>query len=418
MADDTMNSRRMALILSIAAIAVAVTSGYLFQSMHTDPPIVAADGWKQTMLSDTLPSLKGTDGDTRVYTYDSGKPGGTFIVLGGTHPQEIAGVLAATLIVENAKVTQGKLIVIPESNHPGFTVTDPMEAYVHDVSLPAKDGTSRWFSVGSRRANPVDQWPDPDEYVAVPSGEPMIGEESRNLNRNHPGLQYGPLTAQVSYALVQLVKNSNIVLDLHEAQPEYPVINKIVYHENALKTAGTAVFNLEFDGVHVTADPSAKNLHGLSHREFGDFTQTQALLAETPDPAMGRFRGRLDTALVVGGKEPNYNAAATLGPKGMLFVPFVSITDPKICPAGAILQQSGTNKGQPCDGWPLQVRVGRHLATIQDIIGAYNMLNKATPVVITGMPDFNKIMNNDLAKGLGTYLQPAPADAPKPTPFA
>src|ERR1019366_7254003 len=120
-----------------------------------------------------------------------------------------AGVLAADLMIENTKVTQGKLIVIPEANHSGFTVTDPMEAYVHDVSLPAKDGSMRWFPVGSRRGNPVDQWPDPDEYVAVPSGEPMIGEESRNLNRNHPGLQFGPLTAQVSYALVQLVKNAN-----------------------------------------------------------------------------------------------------------------------------------------------------------------------------------------------------------------
>jgi hypothetical protein len=218
----------------------------------------------------------------------------------------------------------------------------------------------------------------------------MIGEESRNMNRNHPGLQNGTLTAQVSYALTQLVKGANIVLDLHEAQPEYPVINKIIYHERAQATAGTALFNLEFDGVHITADPSARNLHGLSHREFGDFTPVQALLAETPDPAMGRFRGRLSMDLVVGGKEPNYVAATKLGPKGLLFVPFDD------------------------NGWPLQVRVSRHLATVKEVIDAYNSLNKATSVVITGIPDFDDVAKN----GVGKYLLPAPAGSPSAPPFA
>jgi hypothetical protein len=110
MPDDRARSRRVALYLSVAAVAVAVTAGYIFESEHTDPPIVPAAGWTQTMLSDTLPSLKGTDGDTRVYTYDSGKPGGTFIVLGGTHPQEIGGLLAADLVVENAKVTRSAAV--------------------------------------------------------------------------------------------------------------------------------------------------------------------------------------------------------------------------------------------------------------------------------------------------------------------
>ena len=76
--------------------------------MHIDAPFVPGPGWTMTMLSDTLPALKGTDGDTRVYTYDSGKPGGTFIVLGGTHPQEIAGVLAADLLIENTKGHPGQ----------------------------------------------------------------------------------------------------------------------------------------------------------------------------------------------------------------------------------------------------------------------------------------------------------------------
>jgi hypothetical protein len=359
--------------------------------MHVDAPIVTGPGvTTKAMLSDTLPALKGTDGDTPVYIFDSGKPGGTFIVLGGTHPQEIAGLLAATLLVENATVTQGKLIVIPEANHSGFTHTDPMEAYYHSITITRPDGTTRWFPVGMRLANPADQWPDPDSYVQVPTGERMVGHESRNLNRNHPGLASGTETAEVSYALTQLVKGSNIVLDLHEAQPEYPVINKIVYHERAQATAGTALFNLEFDGVHITADPSARNLHGLSHREFGDFTPAQALLAETANPAMGRFRGRLSMDLVVAGKEPNYVAATKLGPKGLLFVPFDD------------------------NGWPLQGRVGRDLAMIQEIINSYNELNAKTPIKIQSMPDYEDVTK----KGVGKYLSPAPPGSPGPPPFA
>jgi predicted deacylase len=371
---------------------ITLGAGYLFQVMHVEAPIVAGPGVTQkAMLSDTLPSLKGTAGDSGVYVLDSGQPGGTFVLLGGTHPQEIAGMLAATLIIENARVTRGKVIVIPQANRTGFTHTDPMEAYFHSFEVARPDGTKRWFPVGMRLSNPANQWPDPDSYVHMPSGERMVGAESRNLNRNHPGLRSGTLTAEVSYALTQLVRGANIVLDLHEAQPEYPVINKIVYHQRADQVASVAsAFNLAAAGVRITADPSAQNLHGLSHREFGDFTPALALLAETANPAMGRFRGRLGLDLVVGGKEPNYVTASRFGDKGLVFVPF----DEK--------------------GWPLQERVSRHIATLQEILNAYNELNPRTQVVIQGIPDFKDISTN----GIGKYLQPAPAGSPSAPPFA
>lgn len=416
MANAMDRSRQTAIAFLAGAAVLAGASAWLFQSMHIDPPIMKGPGWAETLLSDTLPTLKGTDGDTKVFVYDSGQPGGTFVLLGGTHPQEIAGLLAATLLVENAKVTRGKLIVIPQANHSGFTHTDPMEAYFHSITIPRTDGTTRWFPVGMRLSNPADQWPDPDSYVAMPSGERMVGHESRNLNRNHPGLRAGTITAEVSYALTQLVKTSNIVLDLHEAQPEYPVINKLVYHQRADQVAGTAsAFNLAAAGVRITADPSAPNLHGLSHREFGDFTQAQALLAETANPAMGRLRGRLGLDLVVGGKEPNYVTAGTFGQKGLVFVPFYTVGgDAALCPNNAVVQQSGPNKGQPCEGWPLQVRVARHVATIQEILNAYNELNPRTPVVVQGIPPFKDIQD----KGIGQFLLPAPKGQESPPPFA
>jgi predicted deacylase len=382
MANEDARTRQWQIGLSVAAVIVAIASGWVFLQMRIDEPIVSGPGvTKKAMLSDTLPALKGGDGDTQVFELAGSEPGGTFMVLGGTHPQEIAGMLAAILLVENAKVTQGKLIVVPQANHSGFTHTDPMEAYLHSFTIDRPDGSKRWFRVGMRLSNPVDQWPDPDAYVHLPSGERMVGHESRNLNRNHPGLQAGTVTAEVSYALTQLVKGSNIVLDLHEAQPEYPVINKIVTHERAMETAVYAQLALGADGMRITVDPSAKNLHGLSHREFGDFTNAQALLAETANPAMGRFRGRLSLDLVIGGKEPNYVAATKLGARGLVFVPFDD------------------------NGWPLQVRVARHIATIQEIINNYNELNPKTPVKITGIPDYKDIQAN----GIGKYLLPPPA---------
>jgi hypothetical protein len=313
-------------------------------------------------------------------------------------------------------VTRGKLIVVPQANHTGFTHTDPMEAYFHSIEIARPDGSKRWFPVGMRLSNPANQWPDPDSYVHMPSGERMVGHESRNLNRNHPGLSTSTVTAQISYGLTGLVKGANIVLDLHEAQPEYPVINKVVYHQRANAVASTATaFNLAAAGVPITADPSPANLHGLSHREFGDFTQAQALLAETANPAMGRLRGRLGVDLVVGGKEPNYVTASRFGEKGLVFVPFYTAAgDPQVCPAGAVIQQTGPNKGQPCEGWPLQVRVARHLATVREVINAYNELNPRTQVTIEGIPDTNDIQQN----GIGKYLQPAPQGAPTVPPFA
>ena len=38
---------------------------------------------------------------------DSGQPGPTVVIVGGTHSNEIAGISAALLIVERAEVTKG-----------------------------------------------------------------------------------------------------------------------------------------------------------------------------------------------------------------------------------------------------------------------------------------------------------------------
>ena len=128
------------------------------------------------MLSATEPSLAGGPGDTPVFELAGDKPGGTMLILGGTHPQEIGGMLAAVLVIENVRVKQGRLIVVPQANRSGFTHTDPMEAYLHRFTIDTPAGP-RWFRVGMRLTNPADQWPDPDVFVHSPSGERMVGHE-------------------------------------------------------------------------------------------------------------------------------------------------------------------------------------------------------------------------------------------------
>ena len=370
-------SRARAFAFSIVALAVAGASGWIFWSMREAEPIVAGPGvTAQRMLSATEPSLAGGSGDTPVFELAGPKPGGTMMILGGTHPQEIGGVLAAVLMIENVRVKQGRLIVVPQANRSGFTHTDPMEAYLHSFTIDTPAGP-RWFRVGMRLTNPADQWPDPDVFVHSPSGERMVGHETRNLNRNHPGRPRGWLTARVSHALTALAKEASLVLDLHEAQPEYPVINTMVAHEHAFETAATATAAMQARRIPISLAASPKNLHGLSHREFGDYTNAEAVLTESPNPAMGRLRGRTGEDLVVDGHDANYVRAAKLK---RLFVSFDE------------------------QGWPLKTRVARNLAAIEELINAYNELHPEAPIEVENIPEYKEV----IARGLGAFLQPPP----------
>jgi hypothetical protein len=329
------------------------------------------------MLGDYQPNIKGGDGDTAVFELTGGKDGPTLMVLGGTHPQEIAGMLAAIILVENAKVTQGKLIILPQANRSGFTYTEPMEASYHSFEIDRPDGSKRWFRVGMRLTNPIDQWPDPIAFVHLPSGERMIGLESRNLNRNHPGLDTGTLTAEVNHGIATLAKGSDIVLDLHESKPESPNSNTLITHERAIEAAAYSVEFLKAATVPIKLDKSPTNLHGLSHREFGDFTKAQVMLAETTNPAQGLFRGRLSMDLLLRGKDADYVQAAKLK---RLYVPFDE------------------------NGWPIEKRVARHLATVTDVVEAYNELHPKAQIVIDGIPSYGDLIKN----GVGAYLNPPP----------
>lgn len=368
-------SKLTAAIFLCLALACDAVAGKSFLSMRTPEPIVKGASVSQVkMLSEYFPKLKGTNGDTEVYVIKGKNPGGSMLVLGGTHPNEPSGLLSAVTLIENAELNSGTLYVIPRANNSAFSHNDPQEGSPQRFTIKTPNG-ERWFRYGSRATNPLDQWPDPDVYIHASSGQKLSGSETRNLNRGYPGREDGTLTEQVCYGITQLIKTEkvDVSIDLHEASPEYPVINAMVSHERAMGVASMATINLQLQGIQMALEPSPTNLHGLTHRELGDYTDTLALLMETSNGAQGRLRGKTDENLVVTGKDKMYVKAAELG---RLYVPYDE------------------------NGHPLEERVGRHLTGIMEISKAFSKEKTDRAIEIKNVPNYSELMS----KGLGSYL--------------
>jgi predicted deacylase len=108
-----------------------------------------------TWLSDWVPGLEGTPVDTRVFILEGSTKGDTVFVLGGTHENEIAGIMTALLLVEKARVVSGRLIVITNGNNSAATWNERLGEPAW-IALNTRSGT-RFFKYGSRLTNPVHQ---------------------------------------------------------------------------------------------------------------------------------------------------------------------------------------------------------------------------------------------------------------------
>jgi len=363
------------IILILAALTAAfVAPGFL--AMHRPDDIIPGPGvTKVGRLSDYFPALAGTAGETPVYFLFGARPGGTILVLGGTHGDEPAGYLAAVVLVEQVRVQAGRLIVIPRANASGFTHNVPQEGHPGSFAVMAPHG-HRTFTYGARATNPVHQWPDPQVYTLAGSGQTLAGSETRNLNRAYPGRPGGTLTDRIAYAITSLIRRERIdlAMDLHEASPEYPVVNTIVAHERASDLAALANLNLQAQGIAIGIEASPERLHGLSHREWGDATQALAVLMETTNPAQGRLRGRTSATLVTEGRDRFYVLASE---RNRLSVPF------------------------PASGWPLDLRVARHLAGFGEFVKAMGELSPEKTVLLSGVPEYQSVVT----RGLGSFLR-------------
>lgn len=374
-------------ISAISGCILLVFAGVSFyKSRHLKEPVVLGPGVSQVKkLSEYFTGIQGTTNDSNVYILEGEKPGGTILLLGGTHPEEPATRLTTWIFTENAVVEQGKLIVINSANRSASTVTRLGGAYPPDFTIPTSWGGQK-FRMGDRWSNPLDQWPDPEVYIHYPSRQELAYVDIRNLNRTFPGRPNGTLTEKTCYALIQLIRKEkvDIVIDLHEAELQYPVISTIVAHQNGLDLAALASMIISgTEGFNIGVEYSPPALHGLSHREIGDHTDAISLLLEAPEPFLDATRGRTDRALLLEGKD---EFVVKAGRHGLLF------------------EKMDEN------GWPIDVRVGRHCSTILQILELWSEEKPDKTVKVREVPRYADVIE----KGTGYFLRnPANADPKK-----
>ncbi len=388
------NSFRLKILFLVLSGILGVLGAIEFWELrhYKETVVVSEDFTERILLSEYLPSLKGTWGDTPIYIYDSGVPGGSMLILGGTHPYEPVTTVAAYVVMENIKVESGKVYIIPHANMSASTLGMLGNAYPKYFSVETPWGEQK-YRIGDRGTNPLDQWPDPFTYVHYPSGQNLAYQDIRNLNRTFPGRPDGTLTERISFAIMELIRNEDIDIffDYHEASLMYPVVSTYVAHDDSMDIGMMAAMMLSATQFPMKIEASPKNLRGLTHREVGDFSDTLALLMETPEPFIDRVVGKMTEDLMVEGIDEFLQTAAE---KGLLYCDY------------DIKEGFQDALGNTIIGAPLDYRVGRHLS---GTLEAINWLNQFFPekAMSVSFPGYAEIMEN----GTGYYLHdPSKAD--------
>jgi len=373
---------RKTIIIALGLLLAAFSGLSFYESRHLKEPVVTSSGVTGVKkLSEYFPAIRGTANDANVYVLEGVKKGGTILILGGSHPEEPGARLTTWIMAENATVEQGRIFILNSANRSATTVTRPSGAYPATYTIPTSWGGQK-FRMGDRWANPLDQWPDPEVYIHYPTRQELAYVDVRNLNRAWPGRRNGTLTEKTCYALVELIKKEkvDIVIDLHEAELQYPVISTIVAHQKGLDLAAMASMVLSDEEFKIGMEKSPLELRGLSHREIGDHTDAIPLLFETPEPFLDATRGRTDAKLLLEGKD---EFVVKAGKHGLLFE---KIDD---------------------KGWPIDVRVGRHCSTIIQVLKVWSEDHADKPVALRNVPKYAEVIE----KGVGAFLRdPAKAD--------
>ncbi|MCJ7610680.1 MAG: succinylglutamate desuccinylase [Candidatus Aminicenantes bacterium] len=354
-----------------------------YRHRHFRVPVVAGPGvTKVIKLSHYLPNLRGTAADTDVFFLEGKEPGGKVLVMADSHANEPAGLLASLIMIENAVVEKGTLIVIPVFNRSGSIDTKPGDGYILYFHIPTPWGPKK-FRMGNRDASPLDVWPDPDVYVHYPDRQLMSYIDARNSNRTWPGRPNGPLMERVTYAAMELMRRGgvDVAIDLHGAETMFPVTNCIVAPEKSSRLATrSSLFVKAREGFDNHVEPSPVGFRGLSHREIADFSDTLPFLLEAPIPFLDQPTGPKTEKLLLDGKDP---FLLSLSKKKKLFVPYDE------------------------NGWPLDKRVGQHSSVMLEIFSQYSRKSPERGIVIRDVPRYAELVKN----GTGHYFHnPAQAD--------
>jgi len=374
MSEKTLVVRRLALLAGSLALMVWGTTDIRALRAFRETVVVAEGLTRQVPLSAYFGGIAGTMMDTPVYLFDSGVPGGSVLILGGAHPYEPASPMMAYVVLENVKVTRGRVFVIARANMSASLQGMLGNAYPPFFHITTPFGAKR-YRIGDRETSPLEQWPDPFTFVHYPSTQNQAYQDSRNLNRTFPGRPDGNLTERTSFAISELIRRERIdmTIDVHEASMGYPVVSTFVCHQRADEMCMMAAMVLSAEQFPMKTETSPTSLRGFTHREIGDFTGSFAVLMETPEPFIDKFVGPMTEQLMLTGKDAFMQTASA---RGLLYAEYDITT-----------------------GASLEYRVGRHLAGAAEIIKQMGEFFPAKTIEVT-WPTYADVM----ARGLGAFL--------------
>lgn len=358
--------------LALALVLAAIAGVSFYDQRHYKETVVASDALTEVRwLSDYVPMLKGTYGDTPIFVFDSGVEGGSVLYCGGTHPYEPATSLSAFILMENIQVEKGVVYVIPQCSYSATTLGVQGNAYPSYYTIETEWGEQK-YKIGERNTNPLDQWPDNFTYINYPSGQSQAYNDLRNLNRCYPGRLDGTFTERVAYAIMEFIRTENIdmSIDCHEASIMYPVVGTYVAHDDAMDIAMMAAMDLSATSFDMKIEQSPKSLKGFTHREWGDYSDTLAILMETPEPFIDRIVGPITEDLMMTGKDLFLSYA---GDKGLTYVKYTEEND---------------------YSWPMNIRVGRHLSGAAKAVYYMNMFFPEKEVIAT-WPSYEELVEKD-----------------------
>lgn len=371
----------------ILVVGLLVIGGApLYRHRHFETPVVEGPGvTRVAKLSEHAPRLKETMADTNVFYLEGKETGGKVVLIADTHSNEPAGLLASLIVIENAVVEKGTVIVIPVFNNSGSRNTRPGDGYPLYYDIPTGWGSKR-FRMGNRDASPLDQWPDPDVYIHYPEKQLLSYIDVRNTNRTWPGRPNGPLMEQVTFGAMEIMRKENVdvAVDLHGAETMFPVTNCIVAPERSSRIATLASLTVKArEGFDNHVEPSPSGFRGLSHREIGDHSGTSPFLLEAPIPFLDQPTGPKTVKFLLDGKD---DFLLSLAKKKRLFVHYDE------------------------SGWPMEKRVGQHLSVTLEILRQFSKKSPDRGIVVRGVPRYAEVLKN----GVGHYFHdPAKAETRK-----
>jgi Succinylglutamate desuccinylase / Aspartoacylase family len=374
-------ARRAALLAAAVVLMVVGTTETRALRAYRETVVVSDAFTRRVMLSAYFPGIAGTRMDTPVYLFDSGVAGGSMLLIGGAHAYEPAGPMTAYVMMENIAVTRGRVFILPRANMSASTlgmIGNAYPAFFH-IRTPWGEKTYR---IGDRETHPLEQWPDPFTFVHYPSGQNLAYQDSRNLNRTFPGRPDGNLTERTAWAISELIRREKIdmTIDVHEASLGYPVVSTYVCHQRADEMCMMAAMVLSAEQFPMKTETSPTSLRGLTHREVGDFTNSFAVLMESPEPFIEKFAGPMTEDLMLAGRDEFIQTAAT---RGLLYTEYDIRT-----------------------GASMDYRVGRHLAGAAEVVKQMGEFYPEKALRAT-WPTYAEVMR----RGIGSFLHdPARAD--------